>query len=297
MTSFPGSDILRSIRTNYQNQMIALPASNKTIIVLVALLAISIFVASYLAGTFFSLKFRKAKGENISQLPEDQKENKLEDANKQSIENSTSQKLNNKVEILTKNLITEPKHDESDEKNSGDLAKSDLLTPPKIGIDSIDTPVITKNPISPFYPYDTKGYQFTLDSPDGVEGYFIGRIDLNDLNKLDSEGFPPLATALGEYRGKNPEAIERIGKLALYILEKTQNPNPDYSSKIMLKTLPIFNAIKLNLIEVVQKMVELGIKKDIKSIFLGKPNGGNPLEEARKTGHAEIIQILDAYYK
>lgn len=149
---------------------------------------------------------------------------------------------------------------------------------------------------SSFHPYDTNGYQFTLESPDGVEGYFIGRIDLRNLNKLDSEGFPALATALGEYTGTNLEAKKRVEALALYILESTKNPNPDFEENVPVQTPSIFYAIRLNMPKVVKKMVDLDIPKNLAKTFFGEIVSENPLEEARKSHHQEIIQILEDYY-
>jgi hypothetical protein len=125
----------------------------------------------------------------------------------------------------------------------------------------------------------------------GSEGYYLGRVDIHDLSKVDRDGFPPLVTILDiPPSAQNKDSVE---KWALYVLNQTRQPNPPLSERLLgVVSPPIFNAINLGLTKVVQRMVELNVPKDLKATWTNE----TPLEAAKRSGNPDIIRILEEYY-
>jgi len=144
---------------------------------------------------------------------------------------------------------------------------------------AIETPDTAKSKGYPDFP------DWNLANGKGGEGFYIGRIDMKDLTKVDSDGFPPLLSAL-DVSSDHKVLAERI---ALLILEKTLDPNPETPE---FASHPIIKAIDLKLPKVVQKMVDLGVDKEAKALF----SSVNVLDYAKKKGNEEIIAILEKYF-
>ncbi|HEY5260299.1 MAG TPA: hypothetical protein VIJ46_06585 [Rhabdochlamydiaceae bacterium] len=130
-------------------------------------------------------------------------------------------------------------------------------------------------------------------SPDkGGEFLLVDRIDLNDLSKVDKQGFPPLFTVL-ELSSEYKETAE---KWALIILDKTRNPNPPLPKECAFgANPPIFRAMNLGLLSVVKRMLELGVPKDIRAC--GMFRNETLMEAANRSGNFAIQKMVKEYCK
>jgi hypothetical protein len=125
----------------------------------------------------------------------------------------------------------------------------------------------------------------------GSEGFYLGRVDVHDLTKVDRDGFPPLVTILDVPSSERNKVTAE--KWALYVLNQTRQPNPPLPEKLLGIISPaIFFAINLGLTNVVQRMVELNVPKDLKAAMTKE----TPLEAAKRSGNPDILRILEEYY-